>query len=61
MKMRTRKNETDINGVSRKVDHAAARENRRWVLQVAGEVEQLEPKDKAARIAQRLRCDVGVD
>ncbi len=61
MQIRTRKNATDINGVSRKVDAASARDNRRWMLQIAGEVEQLEPSGKAARIAQRLRSDVGVE
>lgn len=56
-RIKVRKNQTDITGVANKVRGESERSDRRWKLWIAGEVEQLEPKEKAQRIARWIRDD----
>lgn len=47
----------DLKGVGDMTRAKAAEQERRWKFQLANDIEELEPKDKAHRIAELLRHD----
>lgn len=47
----------DLNGIGNCVRAEKAKSERRWKMEIANEIEELEPKEKAKRIAERLRHD----
>jgi hypothetical protein len=59
LQARMRKNAADIRGVADSMRANARVEERRWKLMIASQVEQLEPHDRAARIARWLSDDAG--
>jgi hypothetical protein len=51
----------DINGIGIFARKEKDRNERRWKHEMANEIEELEPKDKSARLAKRLREDAWRD
>ena len=51
----------DVNGLGKLHRSSESRAERRWKHQIASEVEELEPKEKAARLAHRIREDAWRD
>jgi hypothetical protein len=47
----------DLKGVGDMTRAKAAEQERRWKFQLAEDIEELEPKEKAHRIAERVRHD----
>ncbi len=61
MGAKVQKAQTDVNnigGISRANDR---KQERRWKHDIANDIEELEPKEKSARIAKRLREDAWRD
>jgi hypothetical protein len=51
----------DVNGIGMFARKEKDRNERRWKHELANEIEELEPVDKAARLAKRLREDAWRD
>lgn len=51
----------DVNGLGKRQRDSEGRAERRWKHQIASEVEELEPKEKSARLARRIREDAWRD
>lgn len=56
-----KQNRKDTTGVAHAGRKEASRNERRWKHQLADEIEELEPADKSARLAKRLREDAWRD
>jgi hypothetical protein len=51
----------DVNGLGRRQRDNESRAERRWKHEIADQVEELEPKEKAKRLAHRIREDAWRD
>jgi hypothetical protein len=57
MQLKIKKAQTDVNNIGKIGKENDAKQERRWKHMIANQIEELEPKDKAIRIAKLLRED----